>query len=1294
MAKKIQGGQLVFTVSDDGSLKLLEQKTKKAAKSMDKLGGASQNTDRRMKGVTQQSSNATKNFSKQAQTMQGGIVAVYATIAAQVFAVSAAFQFLKGSMEMRNLIEGQAAFGATTGVAYKSLTHDIQAATGGMIQFKEAAQAAAIGTAAGLSAGQLEQIGVAAKNTSLALGRDMTDSFNRLTRGITKAEPELLDELGIILRLEPALKAYATSIQKNVADLTQFEKSQAVANEVLGQAEAKFGSITKIMDPSAFALQQFAVAFDELVMKIQKGTAEFMIPIMQFASKNVYALVGALTLFLAPILKSILPDFAAMGVAASANYKIAATAAGEAADEAQRAKAALSGASGKGAEGLVDNDYMKKNKIKGADGKIGGQMSQRQINMRKKHLQAGTGFAKNMNKRQLADYRRFLTDQDIALNASLGKRQGFITRQQYRARALYAGTTAFYKKTQMQMVAVTKMASRAMNGAMKLMGWIGIALMIFEAVKALYTWIKGVDEAAEAEKKLAEGIKERYTGLTSEIGNMIEVQRAGLLGFRGTIEQIGSAFGSVDIAKVLADYNKALTIKDPEAQEAALAGITSSLQGLSDLSGAPKELKDVMELVGGKKKISTGKGSMGEAVLDLGKRMQAGAAASKNFSQANKALSQSLQQLAGSAAKLPFSGQIENLKTMTDNSTSMLAMGSLAVGTADTGVDAAKAKLAEVQANKTKQARAEAMRAAQKAFRAKTGNASSKTYNDNNALLEKQFGMSQGDMSRSLRGQGLGDLDEAGAQKALNDALQTQVEANDQEKLYTDEQVKQIALMKKMKGFQNTSMEISLKNLSIQTQLASRGMQSDAVTKNTFNNIKNEKAINNQKQKQLDLEMALTAEKAITDDSSPQQKKSAAFLVEQKREMLKTSKAQTTQTALEVKFGNLANTQAERRLRLTEEHALETAKTATSAAERKRLMDLTAGKFAKNVLAQKQVLDMEEKHTQLLEKEKNARLDLAEFIAIEGHDKEKAVQMEAAITKSVEDQLKLRQEIMALQSKQAGSLLAAARADKIVNQGANVSNMTGGAPGMLPGFGVDNITPQSKLLNQSLNAEGLTAAQAALQEVSILQDGVVVQRNKLEVMKEQADAQAGLNIELDLANKTSDIMRGGFESLFQALLDGTQSFGDAMKGVMKQVLADLAAAYMTAAAMTALRAMGLPGLPAGRYGGIMSPSGKSFAYGGVASGPQSGYQATLHGNEAVIPLGNDKSIPVHLNGGGGQNTVNVTVNMSGGQGQTQTQGDGAMQGLGRSIGGLVQQHLQQEMRPGGLLNQQGTKGRG
>ncbi len=402
MAKNQEVVNILLQLSDGNTIALAGKKAKKAGDDFEKMGRGAQNADRATKGVTQQSSNSTKEFSKMA-TMQGGLVAVYATLAAQVFAVSAAFQFLKSSMEMRNLIEGQMAFGSVTGVAYKTLTADIQAATGGMLQFKEAAQAAAIGTAAGLTAGQMERLGTAAKNTSLALGRDLTDSFNRLVRGVTKAEPELLDELGIVLRLEPAMKAYANQIGKNVKDLTQFEKSQAVANEVLEQAESKFGAITQIMDPSAFALQRFAVAFDELMMKVQKGTANFMIPIMEFASKNVLALVGALTLFLAPILKSILPDFEAMGDAATRNYSKASAAADEAAASAQRAKAALSGAQGdkSGVEALRDTDYMKKHGIKAGKGMPEGQLSARQLEIRKRNLAKGVGFSKNMNKKNL-----------------------------------------------------------------------------------------------------------------------------------------------------------------------------------------------------------------------------------------------------------------------------------------------------------------------------------------------------------------------------------------------------------------------------------------------------------------------------------------------------------------------------------------------------------------------------------------------------------------------------------------------------------------------------------------------------------------------------------------------------------------------------------------------------------------------------------------------------------------------------------------------------------------------------
>lgn len=65
----------------------------------------------------------------------------------------------------------------------------------------------------------------------------MPDAINRITRGITKLEPELLDEIGIMVRLDDATTNYARSTGKAVSALTDFERRQAFANAVLDQAE-------------------------------------------------------------------------------------------------------------------------------------------------------------------------------------------------------------------------------------------------------------------------------------------------------------------------------------------------------------------------------------------------------------------------------------------------------------------------------------------------------------------------------------------------------------------------------------------------------------------------------------------------------------------------------------------------------------------------------------------------------------------------------------------------------------------------------------------------------------------------------------------------------------------------------------------------------------------------------------------------------------------------------------------------------------------------------------------------
>ena len=88
----------------------------------------------------------------------------------------------------------------------------------------------------------------------MALGRDVTDSFNRLIRGVTKAEPELLDELGIVLRLEEATTKYAASLNLNRRKVNHSKNHKQLLNEVQRQAENNFGKINEIMKQNANAI--------------------------------------------------------------------------------------------------------------------------------------------------------------------------------------------------------------------------------------------------------------------------------------------------------------------------------------------------------------------------------------------------------------------------------------------------------------------------------------------------------------------------------------------------------------------------------------------------------------------------------------------------------------------------------------------------------------------------------------------------------------------------------------------------------------------------------------------------------------------------------------------------------------------------------------------------------------------------------------------------------------------------------------------------------------------------------
>ena len=219
------------------------------------------------RGLAGQTGASGRDFAAQAQGL-GGLVHVYATFAANLFAVSAAFNALSKAADISNIVKGLDQLGAVSGRSLGGLAKQMVLVTGGAISMQQAMTSTALATAGGLSSANILRMTEVAKKASLALGRDMPDSMDRLTKGIVKVQPELLDELGIMARVIPAHQAYAKALGKSTTELTDFEKRQAFANAVLDEGERKFGQIKLDSNPYSklsASVQNIVQSFLELI---------------------------------------------------------------------------------------------------------------------------------------------------------------------------------------------------------------------------------------------------------------------------------------------------------------------------------------------------------------------------------------------------------------------------------------------------------------------------------------------------------------------------------------------------------------------------------------------------------------------------------------------------------------------------------------------------------------------------------------------------------------------------------------------------------------------------------------------------------------------------------------------------------------------------------------------------------------------------------------------------------------------------------------------------------------------
>lgn len=261
--------------------------------------------------------NSTKSFSKLAQTMNqsSGIVGAYATLAANIFAVTAAFNALRNAAQVQQVQAGLEEMGARMGLTLSVAAKNVKEISNYTLSTEQAMRSTAQVMAAGLGTDTLERLTQVAQDTSFALGRNMTDSMDRLTRGIVKLEPELLDELGLMTKLTEASNSYANAHGKSAIQLTNFEKRQAFSNAILAEGKAKFEGISEAAENTR-NLDILAATFSNLTTQVLKLINTAILPLAGLlGSKGI--LFGGMILFAGTIRRQLLPGLANMAQSAS-----------------------------------------------------------------------------------------------------------------------------------------------------------------------------------------------------------------------------------------------------------------------------------------------------------------------------------------------------------------------------------------------------------------------------------------------------------------------------------------------------------------------------------------------------------------------------------------------------------------------------------------------------------------------------------------------------------------------------------------------------------------------------------------------------------------------------------------------------------------------------------------------------------------------------------------------------------------------------------------------------------------
>ena len=200
-------------------------------------------------------------------------------------------QFAKQATKVQSMERAFNALSGGTSIASERLEKLQEATDGTMTKFdifQQANNAMILGVSQ--NSDEMAEMFDMAQRLGEALGRDTKESVESLITGIGRQSKLMLDNIGIMVKVEDANKAYARELKKTTSQLTDAEKKQAFLNATLDAAR----SATANLAPEVMTAEKQFQKFDRAIFDAQMTIGEALLPTILLATRAANAFLGQL----------------------------------------------------------------------------------------------------------------------------------------------------------------------------------------------------------------------------------------------------------------------------------------------------------------------------------------------------------------------------------------------------------------------------------------------------------------------------------------------------------------------------------------------------------------------------------------------------------------------------------------------------------------------------------------------------------------------------------------------------------------------------------------------------------------------------------------------------------------------------------------------------------------------------------------------------------------------------------------------------------------------------------------